>query len=669
MLHAAIVGAPPTLSGSASVVTPLRFVLAHPNSTATARRRARRLASTADGWRLEGNLHTLGYFAAELCVGAREQEFELIVDTGSALTAMPCSSCAHCGFHKAGAKFNPALSSTSKELKCASPPSGMHCSNCANGDCGYSVSYTEGSSIRGRMVEDDVFFSSESGRAKVRASFGCQTYETGLFNKQVADGIIGFSRSRSYGPTLIDQIHSQLGAPDVFSLCLSDTTGAMVLGGRLDGGAAEPQWVRTSPGAASYEVAVEQFLVDGAAAPGSSSQYRGTIVDSGTTFTYLPPSAYAKAKERWRSPPGGCPWGECSKRAAKGEYPDDYCYTMTEEEMAKFAEYAFVFAGGVKLRLPPSQYGYELRDGVRCMGIFNNEHSGAVIGGATIRDHEVIFDREQHRVAFVPSDCDAMYAGRRKSALKGGYGLAGCAPALGPAPPPSPPSPPPSPPPPPDPPSPPPPPMPPPSPPSPPSPPAYPPGQHAMPPPPTLVAWASAEADRLYHDRVWRILGIVGAVLVAALCCLCCLVRCALRELEEELLPSVPPPEPNGASRSYPKGGRTTLPRFVRRPRGRTGGYAPAANGAPDEPESFDISVRGVGLAGRRAAATLPSGLTLKMSVPEEAEAGSVLRISLPANRCATLETLDELALRRGEVEIRAFDELDDDDDELEELA
>ena len=59
--------------------------------------------------------------------------------------------------------------------------------------------------------------------------------------------------------------------------------------------------------------------------------------DSGTTFTYLPPSAYAKAKERWRSPPGGCPWGECSKRAAKGEYPDDYCYTMTEEEMAKFA--------------------------------------------------------------------------------------------------------------------------------------------------------------------------------------------------------------------------------------------------------------------------------------------------------------------------------------------
>ena len=191
-----------------------------------------------------------------------------------------------------------------------------------------------------------------------------------------------------------------------------------------------------------------------------------------------------------------------------------------------------------------------------------------------------------------------------------------------------------------------------------------------MPPPPTLVAWASAEADRLYHDRVWRILGIVGAVLVAALCCLCCLVRCALRELEEELLPSVPPPEPNGASRSYPKGGRTTLPRFVRRPRGRTGGYAPAANGAPDEPESFDLIVRGEGLAGRRAAATLPSGLTLKMSVPEEAEAGSVLRISLPANRCATLETLDELALRRGEVEIRAFDELDDDDDdELEELA
>ena len=80
--------------------------------------------------------------------------------------------------------------------------------------------------------------------------------------------------------------------------------------------------------------------------------------------------------------------------------------------MAKFAEYAFVFAGGVKLRLPPSQYGYELRDGVRCMGIFNNEHSGAVIGGAfaTIYYHRyfpIVFEDSSHvpRAAFasVPS--------------------------------------------------------------------------------------------------------------------------------------------------------------------------------------------------------------------------------------------------------------------------
>ena len=505
----------------------------------------------------------------------------------------------------------------------------MHCSNCANGDCGYSVSYTEGSSIRGRMVEDDVFFSSESGRAKVRASFGCQTYETGLFNKQVADGIIGFSRSRSYGPTLIDRVHSQLGAPDVFSLCLSDTTGAMVLGGRLDGGAAEPQWVRTSPGAASYEVAVEQFLVDGAAAPGSSSQYRGTIVDSGTTFTYLPPSAYAKAKERWRSPPGGCPWGECSKRAAKGEYPDDYCYTMTEEEMAKFAENAFVFAGGVKLRLPPSQYGYELRDGVRCMGIFNNEHSGAVIGGATIRDHEVIFDREQHRVAFVPSDCDAMYAGRRKSALKGGTA----------------------------------------------SPAARPRWLRAAAEPAEPAAVAAAAAGPAVSAAAAVAAAVAALAAVAA--------RVPARPARDAAAADARggrPPRPTGCTTiacgaSSASSAPSPSPRSaasaaqpLRAPRARGAAAERAAAGAERRPrlpegraddaaalrppparphrrlrarrqrraddESFDLIVRGEGLAGRRAAATLP-GAHPAMSVPEEAEAARAAHLA-PANCCAT---------------------------------
>ena len=129
-----------------SGVTPLRLV-SPPVDPETGSRRRLRLR---DGWRLEGNLHTLGYFAADVCVGTPPKTFELIVDTGSSLMALPCANCGHCGHHKHGARFNPSSSSTCKTFSCNSAPGGMHCHSCVDGGkCGYSVSYQEGSRISG----------------------------------------------------------------------------------------------------------------------------------------------------------------------------------------------------------------------------------------------------------------------------------------------------------------------------------------------------------------------------------------------------------------------------------------------------------------------------------------------------------------------------------------
>ena len=160
-------------------------------------------------------------------------------------------------------------------------------------------------------------------------------------------------------------------------------------------------------------------VVAGQQVSSSSQVYSGTIVDSGTTFTYLPPVAYKRARDQWRTI---CPWGPCNPRSvctaalrcqqpgrarrepslfpchcllsfasgshdvhfraipslhsprgalpvvttwqAKGQYPDDYCYHMTREELDGFEDYAFRFASGAELALPPSQYGYELKSGV-----------------------------------------------------------------------------------------------------------------------------------------------------------------------------------------------------------------------------------------------------------------------------------------------------------------
>jgi len=324
-------------------ITPLHF-MAHPASHVS--RRGRRM-STIEGWQMQGNLHTLGYFSSTVCLGTPPRKFDLIVDTGSALTALPCAGCPHCGVHKhdaiVGARFSEASSSTSSPVECSHPPAGMSgCRVCEAGSCGYSVSYTEGSSIRGHLVKDDFWFgSADGGKKAVRASFGCQTYESGLFYSQVADGISGFSQGQGYGPVLFDYLRQATGCPNVFSICLSEETGAMVLGGAVPVDL-RAEWIPYS-GSSSYSLELADVKINGASVGEREQVYHTCIIDSGTTFMYLPPGPYKKVSDHWRQV---CPWGACSSRAAKGEYPDDYCYTMSQADLDAFDPYSLHFKNG-----------------------------------------------------------------------------------------------------------------------------------------------------------------------------------------------------------------------------------------------------------------------------------------------------------------------------------
>lgn len=387
--------APIAVSGPASLnvtmvhqITPLQF-LPHPVSDAGSGRRRGRRMSTISGWQMKGNLHTLGYFSATVCMGTPARQFDLIVDTGSALTAVPCDGCPHCGVHKhgsnAGARFSETSSSTAAAISCSQPPLGMStCRQCDGGKCGYSVSYTEGSSIRGHLVLDDFWFGSESGAQRaVRASFGCQTYESGLFYSQVADGISGFSQGQGYGPVLFDYLRTATGCPDVFSICLSEESGALVLGGSVPP-SLQAGWIPYT-GSTSYVIEMVDIQIDGVSVGERELSYRSTILDSGTTFMYLPPAPYHSVRDQWR---GHCPWGDCGSRSIKGEYPDDYCYAMNESELEGFAHCSLHFKNGVSIAFGPREYAYELRHGVWCLGVFDNGHNGAVIGAANMRNYE-----------------------------------------------------------------------------------------------------------------------------------------------------------------------------------------------------------------------------------------------------------------------------------------
>ena len=92
---------PPPPAPSNATVTALAYRRAapgggrHPVPHKTGSRR-RHLES---GFEVQGNLFSLGYFSANVCFGTPGQRFDLIIDTGSSLTAMPCQGCSHCGSH------------------------------------------------------------------------------------------------------------------------------------------------------------------------------------------------------------------------------------------------------------------------------------------------------------------------------------------------------------------------------------------------------------------------------------------------------------------------------------------------------------------------------------------------------------------------------------------
>ena len=150
-------------------------------------------------------LQGYGTHYVDLWVGSgTPQRQTVIVDTGSGVTAFPCSGCDNCGvpkYHSDGL-FDQDKSSTFRPLTCDECMQG----HCYSGRCSISMSYQEGSSwsafeaedqcyagglhsdsvtLDPNVVQDDLnpFLASNFA---FPLKFGCQTRLTGLFITQVS---------------------------------------------------------------------------------------------------------------------------------------------------------------------------------------------------------------------------------------------------------------------------------------------------------------------------------------------------------------------------------------------------------------------------------------------------------------------------------------------------
>lgn len=357
---------------------------------------------------LHDDLLRNGYYTTRLWIGTPPQMFALIVDTGSTVTYVPCSTCEKCGRHQ-DPKFEPELSSTYQPLQC-----NLDC-NCDSEKvhCVYDRQYAEMSSSSGVLAEDVLSFGNLSELQPQRAVFGCENQETGDLYSQRADGIMGLGRGDL---SIVDQLVEKGLINDSFSLCYGGMDiggGAMVLGGispPIDMVFTQSDPVR-SP---YYNIDLKEVHVAGKPLmlnPIVFDGRHGTVLDSGTTYAYFPEPVFIAFKDAIMKELN-------SIQKIQGPDPNfnDICFSGAGSDVSElsktFPVVDMVFGNGQKLSLSPENYLFrhlKVR-GAYCLGIFQNgKDPTTLLGGIIVRNTLVMYDREDSKIGFWKTNCSELW--------------------------------------------------------------------------------------------------------------------------------------------------------------------------------------------------------------------------------------------------------------------
>lgn len=425
-----------------------------------------------------------GVHYVDLWVGCPPQRVTVIVDTGSSVTGFPCSGCHRCGGDADSAEehvqYHTDALFQQDESTCFEPVSAPN--DCLVGrwdhqgqTCSAAKHYSEGSSWEAFEAVDQVYTGGDHNQVtqsrvdneSFQLHFGCQHKVTGLFETQLADGIMGMYNSaasfwyQAYNKNAIEK--------RMFSLCFSEAghvertgtlAGAMVLGGtdtRLH--QTEMVYAQQMSNDGKYVLHLEKLYLlspqDGEMKEVKAEDFHkvqmfeedlnngspGVILDSGTTATYLTQQLAHRFVTVFNSlVPEDIMQFSGSKLypltlqhleqlptlvfQMRAWTPGTDTITSTTQVPGMVGEDLDARHAGksILVGMPPTHYmsrkeaeednSVDLNDpdavGHYGMNIYFNKkkNKGGVLGANFMRGHDVLFDVENSRIGFAQSNCE-----------------------------------------------------------------------------------------------------------------------------------------------------------------------------------------------------------------------------------------------------------------------
>ena len=360
-----------------------------------------------------GSAFKLNYYYSNLYLGEDMQKQGYILDTGSTITSSTCVPlCVHCGKH-----INPAynISSKDKILSCSDDKCRLVSSKCNSNDnkCSFSISYSEGSSLKGVFINELVRFGHNYKQQNgTFVPMGCTIDENHLFYTQDANGIMGLANNNY---NFIDILYKS-GAIDnkIFSLCFAQMGGIFNIGEinyrtHKENISYVPMLLDRGKyfGLSIKSMAVNNRTIE------TYKQYNFNIfIDSGTTISYINYKIFDEILTLMKE---DCKKFDKINACGRYLYHGDFghCFYFNSIEELNYAVYNYwpiihFYLDGYDYKWRGPNYCFNISTSTKfgaCMGINKSYGTKITLGSSWIIGHDIIFDRDNQLIGIAEAEC------------------------------------------------------------------------------------------------------------------------------------------------------------------------------------------------------------------------------------------------------------------------